>query len=210
MGRIDRYLIVRRFSFPGKALMPFRFPRTVVFLILAFVLTTACHSKRSADVRQLSPLTPVAQEIQRRGYHAQDGFVVPPAPWEVSTFGMRSKLVFSFRADQPLPNEREKYYCRFSLAEEAYDSVDAARRRLTNLHDSIPGGPVEDEYILTMRTGFRTGTVTYILQTDAAIFWPEVKRLAKDLAASTPGAELTAIINTRRTQVRVTSQEKSQ
>ena len=47
-----------------------------------------------------------------------------------------------------------------------------------------------------MRTGFRVGTVTYILETDGAIFWDEVQRLAKALAQSTPGAELTrAVIN---------------
>ena len=45
-------------------------------------------------------------------------------------------------------------------------------------------------------TGFRVGTVTYFLETDAIIFWDEVQRLAKALANSTPGAELTrAIIN---------------
>jgi hypothetical protein len=47
-----------------------------------------------------------------------------------------------------------------------------------------------------MRTGFRVGTVTYFLETDAIIFWDEVQRLAKVLADSTPGAELTrAMIN---------------
>jgi hypothetical protein len=111
---------------------------------------------------------------------------------------MRSKRFFGFRADQPLPNARDTY-CRFSLAEETYDSADDARHRLATLHDEFPrtfGGPVEDEYTRTLRIGFRVGTVTYILQTDGAIFWDEVQRLAKALAQSTPGAELTdAIIN---------------
>jgi len=43
-------------------------------------------------------------------------------------------------------------------------------------------------------TGFRVGTVTYFLETDAIIFWDEVQRLAKALANSTPGAELTRAI----------------
>ncbi len=114
--------------------MPLRLPNTqVAFLTLALVLTTACHAKRSADARQSSPLTPVAQEIQRRGYHAKESLVVAPTSWEASTLRMRSKRFFSFRADQPLPNSRDTY-CRFSLFEETYDSVDDARQRLANLH----------------------------------------------------------------------------
>ena len=109
--------------------MPLRLPNTrVVFLTLAFVLPTACHAKRSADARQPSPLTPVAQEIQRRGYHAKESLVVPPTTWETSTLRMRSKRFFSFRADQPQPGSRD-YFCRFSLFEETYDTVDDARHR---------------------------------------------------------------------------------
>src|SRR6266480_6373458 len=135
--------------------MPLRLPNTqVAFLTLALVLTTACHAKRSADARQSSPLTPVAQEIQRRGYHAKESLVVAPTSWEASTLRMRSKRFFSFRADQPLPNSRD-YYCRFSLFEETYDSVDDARHRLANLHVAAPDGPGVDEYRLGMRTGFR-------------------------------------------------------
>ena len=112
--------------------MPLRLPNTqVAFLTLALVLTTACHAKRSADARQPSPLTPVAQEIQRRGYHAKESLVVAPTSWEASTLRMRSKRFFSFRADQPYSRD---YYCRFSFFEETYDSVDDARQRLANLH----------------------------------------------------------------------------
>jgi hypothetical protein len=111
---------------------------------------------------------------------------------------MRTKRSFWFRANQPLPKAHDTY-CRFSMFEETYDSVDDARHRLATLHDEFPralGGSEDDEYTRTMRIGFRVGTVTYILQTDGAIFWDEVQRLAKALAQSTPGAELThAIIN---------------
>ena len=91
-----------------------------------------------------------------------------------------------------MPNARDTY-CRFSFFEETYDSVDDARQRLIRLHDAFPrtmGGPEDDEYTRTMRTGFRVGTVTYIFQTDAAIFWEEVQRLAKEPADSTQDAEL--------------------
>jgi hypothetical protein len=33
-----------------------------------------------------------------------------------------------------------------------------------------------------MRTGFHIGKTAYVFQTDAAIFWDEVQRLAKELA----------------------------
>ena len=56
---------------------------------------------------------------------------------------------------------------------------------------SRPDGPAEErDYLSTMRTGFRVGNVTYVLQTDAWIFWDEVQHLAKVLASSTEGAEL--------------------
>ncbi len=169
--------------------MPLRLPNTpVALLTLAFALNTACQIKRSAEIRQPS-LTPIAQEIQRRGYHAKERLVVPPTTWEASTLRMRSKRFFSFRADQPQPGSRD-YFCRFSLFEENYDSVDDARHRLANLHVAAPDGPWIDEYRLGMRAGFRVGTVTYFLETDAIIFWDEVQSLAKALASSTPGAEL--------------------
>jgi hypothetical protein len=171
--------------------MPLRSPNTLIaFLAPALLLSTACKARRLADARQSAPLTPVAQEIQRRGYHAKETLVVPPTIWEASTLRMRSKRFFSFRADQPQPGSRD-YFCRFSLFEETYDSIDDARRRLANLHVAAPDGLGVDEYRLGMRTGFRVGTVTYFLETDAIIFWDEVQRLAKALANATPGAELT-------------------
>src|ERR1051325_11067541 len=76
------------------------------------------------------PLSLVAKEIQARGYRVRESSAPPPTDWERSRFRMRSKVVVSFKAEQPLPNERENYYCRFSLAEETYDSNDDARQRL--------------------------------------------------------------------------------
>ena len=174
----------------------------VAYLTFALALLSGCHSKGSVDGRQSSPLTPVAQEIQHRGYHAKESLLVPPTTWEVSTFRMRSKRFFSFRADQPMPNASDTYY-RFSLFEETYDSVDDAQHRLANLHLASPDGPAEErDYLSAMRTGFRVGNVTYVLQTDAWIFWDEVQHLAKALASSTQGAELSrAIIDDRRTIV---------
>lgn len=161
-------------------------------LSIALAVLSGCDSKQPLEQGEPAPLIPLAQEIQRRGYHMKQSLVVTPTAWEISTFRMRGKRSFWFRADQPLPNARDTY-CRFSLFEETYDSVDDARHRLARLHDAFPramGGPEDDEYSRTMRTGFRVGTVTYILQTDAAMFWDEVQRLAKALANSTLGAEL--------------------
>ena len=167
----------------------------VACLAFALSLVTGCHAKRSTNADQALPLTPVAQEIQQRGYHVKESRGVTPTLWETSTLHMRSKRYFSFRADQPQPGSRD-YYCRFSLFEETYDAVDGARHRLANLHVAAPDGLAVDEYRLTMRWGFRVGTVTYFLETDASIFSDEVERLAKTLANSTPGADLTrAIIN---------------
>jgi hypothetical protein len=176
--------------------MSIRLPNArVACLIFTLALLFGCHAKRSVDTQQSAPLTPVAQEIQRRGYHAKESLIVPPTAWEVSTFRMRSKRFFSFRADQSLPNTRDTY-CRLVLFEETYDSVDDARQRLTNLHRSSPDSPEGDEYVRAMRTGFRVGAVAYVLQTDAIIFWDEVQRLAKALANSTQDAELSrAMIN---------------
>jgi hypothetical protein len=166
----------------------FRLPNaSISFLTFAVALGAACHGKRSVVTRQPAPLTPVAQEIERRGYQVKESLIVPPTAWEVSTFRMHSKRVFSFRANQPQPGSRD-YYVRFSLFEETYDSIADARNRLANLHD--PDDSAIDEYQLAMRTGFRVGNVAYFLQTDASIFWPEVQRFAKDLVNATPGAEL--------------------
>ena len=123
--------------------------------------------------------------------------MVQPTSWEISTFRMRRKESFSFRADKPISTANDTY-CRFSLFEETYDSIEDARRRLANLHLSNPEGPEgERDYLSAMRTGFRVGNVTYILQTDGVIFWDEVQRLAKVLANSTPDADLTRAIKGR-------------
>lgn len=168
----------------------------IAFLAFGLAFIAGCQSKRSADARQQSPVTPVAQEIERRGYHAKESLIVSPSAWEISTFRMRGKRVFSFRANRPEPGTTN-YFCRFSLFEETYDSADDARHRLANVHLPAPDGPAEErDYLSTMRTGFRVGNITYILQTDASAFWDEVQRVAKDLANATQGAELTrAIIN---------------
>src|SRR5947207_14569476 len=166
------------------------------FLAFGLAFIAGCHSKRSADARQQSPLTPVAQEIQRRGYHAKESLIVPPTPWEISTFRMRYKRSFSFRADQPQSGTRD-YFVRFRFFEETYDSIEDARHRLANLHLPSPDATAEvNEYDRVMRKGFRVGTVVYFLQTDAIPFCGEVQRFAKELFGATPGAELTrAIIN---------------
>jgi hypothetical protein len=182
--------------------MVFRIPNArAAYLTIALALVSGCHVKRPSPNQELSPLTPVAQEIERRGFLAKESRVVTPTSWEISAFRMRSKRFFSFRAEQPLPNARDTY-CRFSLAEETYDSVDDARQRLANLHRASPDGPAEEEdYTSTMRAGFRVGNVTYVLQTDASIFWDEVQRLTEALASATQGAELgRARIEHRRTR----------
>ena len=166
----------------------------IAYLAFALALGVACHSSPLGNARQSSPLIPVAQDVERRGYHAKESLIVSPSPWEVSTFRMRSKRTFSFRADKPEPGTNN-YFCRFSLFEETYDSPDDARNRLANVHLPNPEGPeTERDYLSTMRTGFRVGNVTYILQTDASAFWNEVKNVAKELAAATPGAETTRVI----------------
>jgi hypothetical protein len=153
-------------------------------------LVAGCHAKPTDDRRQHAQLTPVAQEILRRGYDAKESLVVSPTTWETATFQLRSKHSFSFRANQPMPNAQDTY-CRFSLFEETYDSAADVQYRLANIHLPNPNGPAEERhYLSAMRTGFRIGNVTYVFQTDASIFWDEVQRLAKALANSTPGAEL--------------------
>jgi hypothetical protein len=172
----------------------------VAYLIFALALLVGCHAKRSVDVRQSLPLSPVGQEIQRRGYHVKESLIAQPTPWEVSTFRMRGRRLFSFRGNQPDPGTTN-YFCRFSLFEETYDSVDDARHRLANIHLPDPNGPPEDrDYLSVMRAGFRVGNVTYVLQTDAVSFWDEVQRFAKTLANATKNAELSrAIVDNPRT-----------
>ena len=170
---------------------------------LTFTLAFAvgCHAKPPGDARQPSSsqntyqsaaLTPIAQEVERRGYHAKDSLILSPSAWEITTFRMRGKRVFSFRANQP-ERGTSNYFCRFSLFEETYDSAADAQNRLANVHLANPEGPEgERDYLSLMRTGFRVGNVAYVLQTDAISFWDEVQRFAKELARATHGAELTA------------------
>ena len=176
-------------------------------LTFMLAVVAGCHTKRplnvaqatplsnqSPNVRQQSPLTPVAQEVERRGYHAKESLIVSPSAWELSTFRMRSKRVFSFRANRPDPGTTN-YFCRFTLFEETYDSADDASHRLANVHVQSPDGHEgEEEYLSVMRTGFRVGNVAYVLQTDAMTFWDEVQRFAKELAHATQGVELTRVI----------------
>lgn len=165
----------------------------VACVLFVVALVTSCRAKPPSNAREPSALTPVAQEIQRRGYQAKESFIVPPSGWEISTFKLRSKRFFSFRANLPMPNSTD-LYCRFSLFEETYESIDDARHRLAHLHVASPDGPAEErDYLSAMRTGFRMGNVTYVLQTDALVFWDEVQRLAKELAKNTPGAELASL-----------------
>ena len=141
-------------------------------LVFALALVGGCHTK----------LTPLAQEVERRGYHVMKSAVVEPTAWERSTFRTRGKLTFSFRADKPLPNAPDTY-CRFTLIEETYDSEADAQNRVTNIHVPNPDGPADEQhYLSVLRTGFSVGNMAYVLQTDGAIFWGEVQRLAKELA----------------------------
>src|SRR6478672_5813392 len=132
----------------------------VAYLTFALGLVAACHSSppRNApppNTRQSSPLTPVAQEIERRGYHAKESLIVAPSAWEASTFRMRNRHAFSFRANQPEPGSTN-YFCRFTLFEETYDTAEDARNRLANVHLSAPDANGEErDYLSTMRTGFR-------------------------------------------------------
>ena len=146
---------------------------TSLLVALAFVAGCAKHV----------PLTPVAQEVQRRGYSLKESAVDEPTAWQKSTFRMRSRKVFSFRANQPMPNAGDTY-CRFTLSEETYDSAADAEARLNRIHLADPTGPAEEQhYLSAMREGFRVGNVAYVFQTDAAIFWDEIKRLVKELSA---------------------------
>lgn len=155
-------------------------PLKPVFLWTIMMAVCSCGLRTRTE----SPLSSVAKEIEARGYRAQESFVRPPTEWEISRFRMRNRVVVVFRAEQPLPNETKEYYCRFSLAEETYDSDNDARQRLIQLHDLFPDGPVEDEYTRVLREGFIVDRTLYILQTDAAIFLPEIRRLSNILAAS--------------------------
>src|SRR5262245_10865080 len=125
-------------------------------LMFALAFVAGCHAKPArnapgssptANTRQPAPLTPVAQEVERRGYHAKESLIVAPSAWEVSTFRMRNKKAFSFRANQPEPGSTN-YFCRFMLFEETYDTLDDARHRLANVHLSAPDADgMEQDYL---------------------------------------------------------------
>src|SRR5262245_38610945 len=121
----------------------------LVSLALAVMAICGCGARKQALLEV--PLSPVAKDIASRGYRVQKSFVQPPIGWEISQFRMRSRTAVAFKAEQPMRYEPETYYCRFSLAEEKYDSNADARQRLDHLHDDIPGEPVEDEYTRVLR-----------------------------------------------------------
>jgi len=161
-------------------------------LTLLVVTLVACATHPTVDTKpDDSQLSAVAREITRRGYRVEQSSVLTPTAWEISKFRMRSKRVVAFKAEQPMPNENDIYYCRFMLSEETFDSDDDARQRLAQLHEVFQDGPVEDQYTLVLRDGFRAGRTAYILQTDASKFLNEIRRLTKTLTDSTAGAERT-------------------
>jgi hypothetical protein len=132
----------------------------------------------------------MAQEIQRRGYHAKESFIESPTPWEASTFRLRSKRSVSFRANQPQAGTRD-YFVRFWFFEEAYDSIEDARHRLANIHVPSPDATIEvNEKARVMRSAFRVGTTVYFLETDAISLWDDMRSFAKRLAKATQGVEL--------------------
>lgn len=118
----------------------------IACLIFALALGSGCNSKRASPAGEQPPLSSVAQEIQRRGYHVKESHVVPPTQWEISTLRMRYKRSFSFRAGQPQAGTRD-YFVRFWFFEETYDSIEDARRRLANLHLPSPDATADvNEY----------------------------------------------------------------
>ena len=131
-------------------------------------------------------MSSVASEIQRRGYRVVQRPISAATAWETSNFQTRDRHVVSFKADKPLPNSRD-YYVRFLLIEETFAAEADAERRLSDLHRKVPDR-FDNEYELAMREGFRVGMKTYILQTDAAIFCEEIKKLGKELLDSPGGA----------------------
>jgi hypothetical protein len=135
-------------------------------------------------------LTQVGQQIESRGYRLKESKIVKASPWEMSTFRLREKQSFSFKAVKPQP-DTDDTFCRFTYFEETYPSEDEARNRLAKVNLLNPDHPDGSEnYLSVLRTGFRTGKVVHILQTDASRFWDEVERLAKVIARETPGAEM--------------------
>ena len=163
-----------------------------LFLLFALIACRA-RTNRFAEPPEIpASLSALGNELESHGYRAKKCVTLIPTAWEAKKFRMRSKQVTSFRANERLPNETEDYYVRFSFTEETYDSKEDAINRLTQLHKEFPDGPWEDEYSRAMREGFLIDRTAYILQTDAAIFWPEIKRLTKLLAESSRGERVPA------------------
>jgi hypothetical protein len=159
-------------------------------LTLLVVTLVACTTHPTVNTKpDDAQLSAVAQEIRGHGYRVEKSSVVTPTAWEISKFRMRNKRVVAFKAEEPLTNEEDIYYCRFTLSEETFESDDDARQRLAQLHNAFPDGPAEDQYMLVLRDGFRVGRTAYILQTDASKFLDEIRRLIKTLTESTAGAE---------------------
>lgn len=156
----------------------------VIGLCLSLTAIIGCRALTQTQTLVEVPLSSVAKEIQALGYRVRQSIAIPPEEWEISRFRMRSKVLVAFRAEQRLPNESENYYVRFSLAEEFYDSTDDARRRLDQLHDEYPEASSENQYTRVLREGFVIDRTAYVVQTDAAIFLPEIRRLTKKLAES--------------------------
>ena len=159
----------------------------LLFILFALIGCRAATSRPAEATEIPAALSAIGNDLELQGYQARKCVTVRPTSWEANKFRMRNKQVTSFKAKERLPNETENYYVRFSFAEETYDSKDDATKRLAQLHKEFPDGPWEDEYSRAMREQPLIGSTAYILQTDAAIFWPEIKRLTKLLAESRGG-----------------------
>jgi hypothetical protein len=150
-----------------------------VGLVVGLIALVGCGVATQAEI----PLSSVAKEIEARGYRVQQRSSLPPNNWEIAKFRLRRKVAVTFKAEKPLPNERENYYCRFILFEETYDSHDEALARLSEIHEISPDAPVEERHDSALREGFVVDRTVYFLQTDAVMFFPEVQRLTKLLAS---------------------------
>jgi hypothetical protein len=164
---------------------------TVIALSLCLV-SAGCDSAAVRPPENLilddTPASAVSLAIDQRGFAPMKRESTVPASWDVETFRMRSRRTTWFRARQPMPNERDVYYCRFRLFEETFDSESDAQARLVRIRDVAPDEDVREEHISALRLGFRAGPEVYILATDAVMFEPEVTRLATDLVSAIPGA----------------------
>ena len=165
---------------------------SLLFVLFALIGCRAAISRPTEATEIPAALSAIGNDLESQGYQARKCVTVRPTTWEANKFRMRNKQITSFKAKERLPNETENYYVRFSFAEETYDSKDDAIKRLAQLHKEFSDGPWEDEYSRAMREGFLIGRTAYILQTDAAIFWPEIKRLTKLLAQSRGGERVPA------------------